>query len=197
MIVYYGTKGKEVLRKEVFVTLPEKGDKIVNLYVFARYAHLYWIPFFSTGKMVVAEDSATGETWEGKEMPAELKPHCQQARAEAKTPKWFFSGLALIGLLALFLLFSSHQGNQRTAEYIAAPKVGDIIEYKIDGTYTIAKVIGVEGENVTILESEWYVDRRSGLKDLRRDSFVKEPFVFTVSDLQEELKSGIIIGVDR
>lgn len=96
-MIIYGSKAKEVASETVSDKCQNCGaqDKI-ELHVFQKYAHIFWIPLFPTGKTGVSQCHHCKQVLKLKEMPASLRTSYNTIRAKGKTPAWMFSGLAII-----------------------------------------------------------------------------------------------------
>lgn len=79
----------------------------MQMSIFGRYAHLFWIPLFSIGKTGVSQCSHCKQTLRKREFSSQLKSEYQKIKATAKIPFWYFSGLILIGLLFILPLLIS------------------------------------------------------------------------------------------
>ena len=75
--------------------------------VFGRYAHVFWIPLFPIGKVVVSECSHCKRTLEKDEFTPALKHKYEQVKADIKRPRWHWTGLAALLLLIAFTGVSS------------------------------------------------------------------------------------------
>ncbi|MBJ2174832.1 hypothetical protein JBL43_11330 [Aureibaculum sp. A20] len=102
-MIFYGSKSKHL--KTERVTGPTcqycKNQAPINITIFGKYAHLYWIPFFPLGKTGVSECTHCKKTLAPKEMDTSLKRKYDEINSFIKTPFWFWSGIILI--LFLFL----------------------------------------------------------------------------------------------
>ena len=85
--------------------------------IFGRYAHVFWIPLFPIGKVVVAECSHCKRTLEKDEFTPDLKRKYEHASQDIKRPKWHWTGMAAILLLIAFTGISSalHEEDLRDA----------------------------------------------------------------------------------
>lgn len=111
------------------------GRLTLRPHVFQRYAHLFWIPMFPTGKKVFFECTHCKRTLAPKEGPTTLEPFARAAKAAAKTPIYLFVGLAALAVLVGFAAVQARTESRHTKEWAAAPAVGDL--YVLD----VAKVI--------------------------------------------------------
>jgi hypothetical protein len=101
-------------------------------HVFQRYAHVFWIPMFPTGKKVFFECTHCKRTLAPKEGPSTLAPFAKAAKAAAKTPLYLFVGLAALAVLVGFAAVQGRNESRNTEAWAAAPAVGDL--YILDVT---------------------------------------------------------------
>ena len=100
-------------------TLPINGTKCSycqkyetqHVSVFGKYKHIYWIPFFPLGKEVLSECSHCKRTIKKKEFSRQLKDAYELNKGQIKRPFWHWSGLALVALLAGFIIMPSKANN--------------------------------------------------------------------------------------
>ena len=78
----------------------------VHIYVFQKYFHIFWIPFFPIGQRTVSQCTFCKEVREPNQMPESYIEALSDIKQQAKTPWWAFIGLGLIGLFMLVGLFS-------------------------------------------------------------------------------------------
>ncbi|MGL5888448.1 MAG: hypothetical protein ACRC3B_01105, partial [Bacteroidia bacterium] len=78
-----------------------------------KYAHIFWIPFFSIGQMWVLKQN--GQMFE---MPNDLKHALIQNGVKPKTPWYSFIGLILVGVgLISFLCVNIYSQHKRELYY--------------------------------------------------------------------------------
>ena len=198
-MIIYGTKAKELAKESITEKCPNCGTQnSIEMYVFQKYAHIFWIPLFPTGKTAVSECSHCKQVLKQKEMPAPLKASYDNVKAQAKTPIWTFSGLALLAVLISFGVYSENQDAARNAKLITEPKAGDIFEIKTVGNnYTLYKVESVAGDSVLIAANNFETNKLSGLRDLKVKGFSTELYSYHKNELKMMLESGEIMDIDR
>jgi len=172
-----------------------------DLYVFQKYAHVFWIPFFPIGKTGISQCNRCKQVWQLKEMPPQLSASYEQLRSQEKTPVWMFSGLALVAVLVTAGMISSKQKDERNAVLIAAPHQGDVFEVRTkNNQYTLYKVYEVKGDSAFLQLSTFETNRISGLSDLKRKgegAYTEEIFSFSNAELKEMVQKGEIIDIQR
>ena len=198
-MVVYGTKATQLAKETVTEKCPNCGTQnSIEMYVFQKYAHVFWIPLFPTGKTAVSECSHCKQVLKQKEMPAALKASYDNVKAQSKTPIWTFSGLALLAVLISFGVYTDKQNAALNAKLILEPRAGDIFEIKtVDNNYTLYKVESVVGDSVLIAANNFETNKMSGLRDLKVKGFSTELFSYHKNELKTMLESGEIMDIER
>jgi hypothetical protein len=176
----------------------------MQLSVFSRYAHVYWLPLFPYSKPVVAQCGHCKGAWTEKELPAEaaqLKQAAQLLRKHTSAPWWQWSGLALLAAGLVWAFVASRQDDQANADYLAAPRVGDVYTvHESDSArrYSLLKVVAAHGNTVELVANDYDIDNRHPLEELNQpEKYSKEPFTLTQLDLTIMRNKGQLIDVDR
>lgn len=121
--------------------------------------------------------------------------------SDSKTPRWTFSGLAVLTLLIILVSISNAQNDKKNAQLILAPKKGDIYEIRNDYEhYTLYKIDHVAGDTVFILMNEYESNKVTGLNTLKGKgdaAFVDTPIPLFKSDLKSMFDAGKIMNIDR
>ena len=201
-MIIYGSKSKQLAKEVLMDKCPNCGQQhSIDMHVFQKYAHVFWIPFFAMGKTGVSQCDHCKQVLKLKEMPESLKSSYETIKAQTKTPIWMFSGLALVAVLITAGVISSRENDKLNKQYIAAPVVGDIFEIKNSGDqYTLYKVEAVRGDSVFVSMNEYLTNKSSGLADLKKKgdaSFSEEVMGYSKSELKKMLDSGEIMDIDR
>lgn len=93
----------------------------VDLHVFSKCVHLFFIPFFPVGKTVYAWYQRCNAKLNENEMSAEMKRVFSQTKAVARNPWWQFSGCAVEPVLPFSLpLISSIAGDAEVTPILAS-----------------------------------------------------------------------------
>jgi hypothetical protein len=170
----------------------------MEMHVFQKYAHVFWIPFFPIGKTGVSQCNHCKQVLKPNQMTGNTKLNYENLKQTAKSPFWVWSGAAVI---AAFVLFSVSQGGRwakEKAERVAHPKANDIFKIRLaTGKYTIYKVDEVVGDTVYLLQNQYEADRSSGMRDLKNKPYYDSADAFLQSEINEMFKKGEIIDVDR
>lgn len=173
----------------------------LQLSVFSRYVHLYWVPLFPFGKPAVARCGHCQQTWEGKALPTELRAPARALQQETHAPLWHWSGgvagMALLGWAALASL--RHDGEN--VAYLAQPRVGDVYTVRAradDPNYSLLKVVAVKGPTVDVVPNDFQTDSSHPLDQLNAPvKYSQAPYSLTQFELQIMKNKGQLTGVDR
>lgn len=198
-MIVYGTRSKELAKEHIVDKCPNCGTQnSIDVYVFQKFAHVFWIPIFPMSKIGVSECSHCKQVLRNKEMPSPLVANYEDIKSRAKTPVWTFSGLALIAVLIVVGFISDKKKDDKNAQLILAPQSGDFFEIKTDKRqYTLFKVDQVEGDSVFVRISNYETNKISGLSDLKKKEFSEDLFGFSKSELKYMLGKGEIIDIER
>ncbi|MCC6461709.1 MAG: hypothetical protein IT260_14640 [Saprospiraceae bacterium] len=200
-MIFYGKKGS-VLRTEQLTGLscPNCTSKdALYCAVAGSYAHIYWIPFFPLGKTLVSQCTHCKQVLEEKDMPHDLREHCQYLKQETKTPIWYFSGIAVIAVLIVIGSISSKASDKENQARLAAPLAGDRYEIKTQsGDYTVIRITRIAGDTVFFNPNQYSVNKIRGLNDLdKAENFLEEEYGILRADLNDMSKKGKIIDINR
>lgn len=202
MEIKFGSKSKEIASKIIEEACPNCGTQhSVSLFVFQKYAHVFWIPMFSIGRTGVSRCSNCKQLLTFKEMPPSFVTAYKGISTIAKTPLWMFSGLALLAVLIIFVVFAGNYQEEKNARLISAPKSGDIFEIKTtENQYTLYKIDQVVGDSVFVFENNYETNKLRGLDDLKlkgAKAYSEDVYGFSKDNLKQMLENGEIIDIDR
>jgi hypothetical protein len=198
-MIIYGSKSKELAKEILTDKCPNCGTQnSINMHVFQKYAHVFWIPFFPMGKTGVSQCDHCKQVLKLKEMPSSLTTAYENLKAQTKTPIWTFSGLALVAVLITLIVINDKKKDEKNAQLILTPQAGDIFEIKTkDNQYTLYKVDQVQGDSVFVQVSSFEVNKIKGLDDLKKKEYSEDILGFSKSELKEMFNKGEILDIDR
>lgn len=160
-MIFYGTKPTHLNTEKVSNYKCEHCKELntTSISVYSKYFHLYWIPLFPYSKMTIATcDNCETET-KKKNFTEQLKLSYSNIKSNSKTPIWHFTGLIIIGLLFIFMQYSSKQTAKNKIIYINNPEVNDVYYTKIDeNVYSTLKVDKVTTDSVYLLQNSLTLD---------------------------------------
>ena len=173
-------------------------ENSVYLNIFQRYFHIFWIPVLPLGKIGNTQCHHCKQVLEAKEMSDEYKAAYKDLKSRAKTPIWTFAGLAVIIVLAIVGSVTSGQHREVMQGRILNPQIGDVYEYKLSpGEYTLLKVAGISGDDISLLDNTQVVNKIRGLVQLQDSPYETGSHVITKMQLAEMVENASIIDIDR
>lgn len=198
-MIIYGIRNKELIKEHITDKCPDCGTQnSIDMHVFQKYAHVFWIPFFPLGKTGVSQCDHCKQVLKLKEMPSSLANTYENLKSQTKTPIWTFTGLALVAVLITIGIISDKKKDERNAQLILTPRAGDIFEIKTkDNQYTLYKVDQVEGDSIFVQASNYEVNKLTGLNDLKKKDYSSDIYGFSKTELKEMFNKGEIIDIDR
>jgi hypothetical protein len=198
-MIVYGSRSKELAKDILTDQCPNCGKQnSIDMHVFQKYAHVFWIPFFPMGKTGVCQCDYCKQVLTLKEMPASLAISYENLKARAKTPIWMFSGLAVLAILITIGFISDKQNDEENARLILMPQAGDVFEIKLGSKqYTLYKVAQVAGDSVFVQLNNYETNKVAGLNDLKKETYSEEVLGFSKAELKQMLEKGEIIDIER
>jgi hypothetical protein len=201
-MIIFGTRSTLLLKERLFEKCHKCGSSDrIDMYIYQQYAHVFWIPFFPSSKQGISECTSCKERYEARYMPSHLLSAFLNVRDKTKTPFWTFG---FIGLLAIGIaagVYFDIEDTKKDAQYILSPKEGDEYEVKTnDDTYTLNKVVKIDGDSITLLLNRWETDELSGLskiKDRDNRGYSDETMTVTRRELKEMWDEDRIVEVER
>lgn len=167
--------------------------------IFGKYAHIYWIPTFPTGKKSVFECTNCKRTFKKKELTQQIK-HKFELENKPSFPIWYFSGLAVIIGIIFIGIWISKQNDLDNEDYINAPQVGDVYSVKgnQEGYYTLAKVTKVTNDSLHLIFNDYETDKRTGVNKIDKDeNYTVGRFNYSRAEILALFKDNIIYDIDR
>ena len=186
--------------------------------VYQRYFHIFWIPCFPLAKTVATECSHCKQVKEGKEVPEDQRPALVEARRNARTPIWMFSGV-IVGILLFAVLYVigslvQREEQQATAEYLTSPQSGDL--YVVDlidalgigektHRYGVLRLVAVEGDDLTFVVGNFgyaysnEVTSAIRSNEIAADAYFSEdePVVLGIADAQALHQNDDVLVIVR
>ena len=201
-MIIYGSKTKQLAKEVLIEKCPNCGTQnSIELYLFQKYAHVFWIPFFPIGKTAVSQCEHCKQILKLKEMSSSLKTSYENLKSQVKTPIWTFAGIALLAILISFGIWNDKENDAKNANLILAPQVGDIFEIKTqENQYTLYKVESVESDSAAIRINQFETNKKSGLTSLKakgESAYSEDIYSFSKKELKVMLQKGEILDIDR
>ncbi|PWK78998.1 hypothetical protein LX99_01452 [Mucilaginibacter oryzae] len=201
-MIVYGTRGK-LLKNEITTdSCPNCNTaNSIQMNVFQRWAHVFWIPFFPIGKTGVSQCLNCRQVLKLKEMPASLRLSYDNLKAQTKIPVWTFSGIGVLIIIAIFGYFDGKQTASRVSRLILSPKPNDVYHIKLKNEhYTLYKVNRVVADTVYLALNKYETDREDGLDDIAAKGDTAYDIAqqgLPKSLLADMAKEGRILDIDR
>lgn len=201
-MIIYGSKATQLAKESITDKCPHCGTQnSIDMHVFQRYAHVFWIPFVPIGKIGVSQCDHCKQVLKQKEMPTALKAAYENVKAQTKTPFWTFIGLGLLLVLITSGVVSSNNKDAANAKLIEAPHKGDVFEIKTkELRYTLVKVEEVLADSVYLRPHNYSIDKSSGLYKLRQQgdtAYSDNIYAVSKQGLKKMFEKGDIINIIR
>jgi len=213
-MIFFGSKGKVVTGEAVQgVQCPSCENSQLASFGILNYFHLYWIPTFVTSRKVGMECTHCKRTLVGDEVPSHLVDQIKSGVFTTGNTLPMFSGLIIIGLIAIGLSYAVQQADAREATYITQPAVSDyyVVDFReiyseadAEYPYGLMRVTNVSPSGIEMQVGNMVYNLASGVKKDIRDGkaaadnyYELETIVFKLAELQELRNSGAIHSIQR
>ncbi|MBZ4189677.1 zinc-ribbon domain-containing protein [Niabella beijingensis] len=201
-MIIFGTRGKTLRTNAAPINCDHCGTKnSVYLSFAVRYFHIFWIPVFPTGKKGMTQCSHCKQVLYENQLPTALRPVFYSEKQKIKTPLKYYTGLLLVGVFALFVMYTGYTSSKNNKLYIKDPKIGDVYEVKEQpDKFTLYKVTAVTADSVALVVNNYAADRSSALYKLRRThgtDYGSETISFSRNQLQSMFDGKQILNVKR
>ncbi|MCW3101675.1 MAG: zinc-ribbon protein [Bacteroidetes bacterium] len=199
-MIVYGWRQAQTAKEDISECTCHNCGKpfTLSIYVFHRYAHIFWIPLFPIGKTVKSHCSSCGLPLEKKEMPQELRHAFGNMNNRNRIPVWMFSGLILIAGGIICSMVNRLIADHKNKELIENPFAGDVYEVKQGpGIYTTYKVERVADDTVFLLVNQYTSDMQSGFSELKAMEYNDTAQAVFKPQLLEMFNNQEILTVER
>jgi len=201
-MIFYGTKASTIKNGQIInVDCPNCETNSSMIYsVFGKYAHIYWIPLFPIKKITITECNNCKKTFEYKELHQAIQTKLDREKEKdgAKTPIWMFSGLFIIATLVAFGIYSSGETEKKEAEYLKAPKVGDIYRFESNpGFYSTMKVESILKDSLHVFINKVETNKTSGIDDIDKPENYSEIYGYSKAEIIKMYKDKEIYEINR
>lgn len=199
-MIVYGTRAVHQKTEHIFEPCPNcRTANSIQMNIYQRYAHVFWIPFFPIGKTGVSVCESCRQVLQLKQMPESLKPAYDNAKSNTRIPVWTFIGVFLIAAGIVAGVISEKQTAEKVGKLILAPKVNDVFEIKLkDEEFTLYKVTKVAHDTVYFVANKYTTNQESGLTDLRTKGYDESStYGVSIKKLAAMNKNNKILDIDR
>ena len=153
--------------------------------VFRKHAHVFWIPMFPMGKTGVSQCQHCQHVMQASQMTGPVASQYQRLAENTQGPAWQWVGLFLVLILVGAGALLDARDKSNTAEYLAAPRAGDVYRFKQDnGNYSTFRIESVVGDSLFINPNEYEVTRSTGFHEILDEENYAD---FTVGMVAEDL----------
>lgn len=195
-MIFFGTNSSTIKTGKLsYVKCPHCENEVtMNYTILGKYAHLYWIPFFPTGKEIILECNHCRSTYNLKQLDQKTKDKFKQEleKYPAKTPVFHFSAAIIIALIAAFAFYMSSKNDDDTIDYGKNPKVGDVYHYEIPemkGHYSTMKIMKITKDSVFAILNNMEIESKSNIDQILDDNNYTYPDVWTLKELKDKTKN--------
>lgn len=177
---------------------PNCKHNTIQINVFQKYAHMFGIPLFPTGKTGMSQCNFCKQVFKLQEMPLSIRLSYDNLKARSKTPFLTFAGGAVIVLLLLCVKIADMQKPQKLAEMISLPRVKDVYEIKQkNDTYTLLKINNIAHDTLYFSAYKYQSDQEDGLSGLADSGYTARTYMYLKSTLFSMNKNGEIVDIKR
>ncbi len=200
-MIFYGTNSSRLKNGQLrSVECPNCNEQTsMNYSVFGKYFYIYWIPIFPIGKENIIECNNCKKTFKLKELPQRIKDKFNLEK-HSGIPLLHFSGLAIILLAIGYFSYAGAKNDEKEAEYIKTPAIGDVYSIKINesGYYTSMKVTNITSDSIFVILNDYETNKRSGIYKIDKNkNYTNALDGFTKEEIQALYSEEKIYAVDR
>lgn len=161
-MIVYGI-GSKLLKEATVenVTCPSCEHPSSVMSAHQRYFDLFWIPIFPLGKKIVLVCPNCDHVTEEKNFTDEFKQSSKKLKSSLSTPKYMFTGLAIILLLISYVGYGVYQDDELNSDYINNPIIGDVYNMydetqETEFKYYYYKISAIEGDSIYVYVNDYY-----------------------------------------
>lgn len=198
-MIIYGRRSTHLKTNQlIHVACPHCGTTgALTASVFAQYAHIFWIPFFSIGRTGGSQCQHCRKVLKENEMPPTVKTAYNDLVKETSIPVWNFVGLAVAAVLIAYGSYASGETSKKEEAYFNHPAQGDLYEVKIDGDYTTFRIEAVRNDSLLVAWNNYAVNKATGLSQIKKDENYADPVLIARSEVSEMKSSNNIYHIYR
>ena len=200
-MIIFGHRAKKLASEALTDPCPNCGKTALELQVWQRYAHLFWIPAFPTKKLGLTQCQHCLQAVESKNFSPRIAETYNTVKKQYKAPVWMYSFAGVVVVLIVLGVILNQQQDKQNAAYAAAPQKGDVYKMKIGpGEYTLFRVTEVNADSVIVQTHQFSTDKVTGLSKLeaKGDAGFSDEYVgYALPEIGQMVKSGTIYGIER
>lgn len=194
-MIFFGTNSSKIKTGKLsYVKCPHCENEVaMNYTVMGKYSHLYWIPFFPTGKEIYLQCNQCGTTYNLKDLDQRTKDQFQQEieKYPAKTPVFHFSAAIILALIAGFAFYMTNKKDDETLEYAKNPKVGDVYHYEtpeLKGHFSTMKIMKITKDSIFVLLNRMEIDSKNNIDKILDEINYVYPAAYSKGEMKGKTK---------
>jgi hypothetical protein len=200
-MIFFGlSKPKKTVVKPLgMASCPDcREEGYLDVFGYARYFHLYWIPMFSIGKSIRTNCRNCDTTFKGEKMPKAAAIYADELKKEVKIPFWHFSGIGVVVGLIFFMVSIGRNGDKLEAKYLGNPQMNDVYFMNTDDGYTYWKLINIERDTLMFHQSGLYVESIFDISDITKSPmYMGDTLKYSSSDVKWMFDENEIYRIER
>ncbi len=205
-MIFFGRKEKQIKHGRIKnVICPEcKENATFDYWIFTKYFHVYWIPFFPYKKVTLVDCEACGSAIEPKQFSINIKQKLQREHelSPARTPIWIYSGVFILLLFIVWAIFQSSKAQDNYKIYRDNPKIGDVyyLNYKPGNQtyYTTMKVASIESDSIHFMANDTMVTKFKKAYSINKDEYYSSKIkTYTKAQIHDLFLKDSIYRIER
>ena len=206
-MIFFGRKEKQIKHGRIKnVICPEcKENATFDYWIFTKYFHVYWIPFFPYKKVTLVDCEACGSAAiEPKQFSINIKQKLQREHelSPARTPIWTYSGVFILLLFIVWAIFQSSKAQDNYKIYRDNPKIGDVyyLNYKPGNQtyYTTMKVASIESDSIHFMANDTMVTKFKKAYSNNKDEYYSSKIkTYTKAQIHDLFLKDSIYRIER
>ncbi|RYY56571.1 MAG: hypothetical protein EOO09_05935 [Chitinophagaceae bacterium] len=200
-MIIFGHRASKLASETITDPCPHCGKQALELQVWQRYAHIFWIPAFPMKKIGITQCQHCLQAVENKHFSAQVSETYNTVKKQYKAPVWMYSFLMVVVVLIGIGIYIGKENDKKNAAYALAPQKGDVYEIRTgSGEYSLMRVTNVKTDSVIVQLHQFATDKLSGLRKLKERGdagFGDEYEAYAVPEISELLNNGTIHSIDR
>ena len=201
-MIVYGWDAKNIKQAPLEnYECPHCQQKQSVLVIFAKYVHIFWIPFIPFKKTAIIVCNHCNHKTDEKAITLVPQTTIKQLKATVPLPKYMFSGLALLVVAIGYLVYLGAKNDNLEQAYLNDPQLGDVYLIKSpdepsEYNHYLLKVREINGDSVWVSNSAFSYNGIVTELD-PNDGFYDVMYPLHKNDLKEIKKAGDLKKVIR
>lgn len=195
-MIFFGSNSSTIKKGQIRnLKCPNcENDVTMSYTVFGNYVHIYWIPFFPTGKAKILECNNCKATYNLKDLDQRTNDKFKQEidRNPIQIPLKHFSFVGIIGVIVAGSFFLGKIKDKDTLEYGKNPKIGDVYYYEtpeLAGHYSTLKITKITADSIFVLENNMEIDSKTDIDDILDEKNYTYPYAYSKEEMKELTKN--------